>query len=438
MRAVSDPRIDSVTAWEALDSRGTPTVACEITLRGGARGAAIVPSGASTGSHEAHELRDGGERFGGRGVRTAVSHVKGQLAAAVLGCDATDQTEVDRRLRAADGTADCSRLGANAVLSISLAAAVAAAHAADLPLHRSVADPRDPRSAPLLPLPMVNIVSGGAHAGWSLDIQDVLAVPLGAGSFAQAIEWAWRVRRATADILEARGLPAALVADEGGLGPALQGNRDALELVARGIERSGLRPGEDVALAVDVAASELVDPNGDYRLRAERRTLSPAGLVAELQGWAADLPIVSLEDPLGEDDWSAWQTATGALGHLQLLGDDLFVTSEERLGWGVERNVANAVLVKPNQTGTLSEARAVVAQAHRAGYRTVLSARSGETEDSWLADLAVGWRTGQIKVGSTTRSERTAKWNRLLRIEADLGDAAQFAGRAALAGRTLD
>ncbi|MBO0689908.1 MAG: phosphopyruvate hydratase, partial [Candidatus Dormibacteraeota bacterium] len=241
-----------------------------------------------------------------------------------------------------------------------------------------------------------------------------------------------------AGLLEDRGLPAALVADEGGLGPALQGNRDALELVASGIERSGLRVGEDVALAVDVAASELVDPSGRYRLQAEGRTLSPSDLVAELQSWAAALPIVSLEDPLAEDDWSAWQTATGALGHLQLLGDDLFVTSEERLGRGIEQGVANAVLVKPNQTGTLSDARAVVAKAHRSGYRTVLSARSGETEDAWLADLAVGWRTGQIKVGSTTRSERTAKWNRLLKIEADLGDGAEFAGRAALAGHPLD
>jgi enolase len=435
MGAVSDATIAAVTAWEALDSRGTPTVACEITLRGGARGAAIVPSGASTGAHEAHELRDGGERFGGRGVRTAVSHVKGQLAAAVAGCDATDQAEVDRRLRAADGTANLSRLGANAVLSVSIAVAVAAAHAADLPLHRFVADPG---AAPLLPLPMVNIVSGGAHAGWSLDIQDVLAVPVGAQSFAQAIEWAWRVRRGTAEVLEARGLPAALVADEGGLGPHLQGNRDALELVATGIERSGLRAGEDVAIAVDVAASELVDPNGRYRLQAEGRTLRAADLVAELQGWAAELPIVSLEDPLAEDDWSAWRTATAALGHVQLVGDDLFVTSEERLRRGIEQGVANAVLVKPNQIGTLSDARAVVAQAHRAGYRTVLSARSGETEDAWLADLAVGWRTGQIKVGSTTRSERTAKWNRLLEIEAGLGDAAEFAGRAALAGRTVD
>jgi enolase len=237
---------------------------------------------------------------------------------------------------------------------------------------------------------------------------------------------------------EARGLPAALVADEGGLGPHLPGNRDALELVATGIERSGLRAGEDVAIAVDVAASELVDPNGRYRLQAEGRTLRAADLVAELQGWAAELPIVSLEDPLAEDDWSAWRTATAALGHVQLVGDDLFVTSDERLRRGIEQGVANAVLVKPNQIGTLSDARAVVAQAHRAGYRTVLSARSGETEDAWLADLAVGWRTGQIKVGSTTRSERTAKWNRLLEIEAGLGDAAEFAGRAALAGRTVD
>jgi enolase len=432
---VSDPTIASLLAWEALDSRGTPTVACEIALGGGARGSAIVPSGASTGSHEAHELRDGGVRFGGRGVRRAVANVTTELAASVIGLDAGDQAEVDTRLRAADGTEDLSRLGANAVLSVSIAAAVAAAHARGLPLHRSVAASAAQSGGPLLPLPMVNVVSGGAHAGWALDIQDVLAVPVGATSFAQAIEWAWRVRRASAELLTERGLVAALVADEGGLGPALSGNRDALEVVATGIERAGLRPAQDVALAVDVAASELMQPDGRYRLRADGRTLTPSELAAELAGWAADFPIVSLEDPLAEDDWDAWRVATDRLGRLQLLGDDLFVTSPDRLREGIERKVANAVLVKPNQTGTLTSAWSVVEAARDAGYATVLSARSGETEDGWLADLAVGWRTGQIKVGSTARSERTAKWNRLLRIEAELGDDAEFAGRAALAGQ---
>jgi enolase len=422
--------IARLQAWEALDSRGSPTVACELVLSGGASGMATVPAGASTGTHEARELRDGGERYDGLGVRRAVASVRGELSDAVRGLDARDQAALDAALRAADGTPDLGRLGANAVLAVSVAAALAAAAGSGEPLWRSAAAPDEP---PLLPLPMVNVLSGGAHAGSAIDMQDFLAVPVGARSFAQALEWSWRVRAAAAELVRERGLAAALVADEGGLGPALGSNREALELLTRAIERAGLVPGDEVGIAIDVAATQFVQPGGGYLLSLERRTIGAAELAAELAGWAAEHPIVSIEDPLGEDDWEGWAQAGARLGDLQLLGDDLFVTSAERLRRGVESGIANAVLVKPNQTGTLSSAREVVEIARAAGYATVLSARSGETEDAWLADLAVAWRTGQIKVGSTTRSERTAKWNRLLRIEAELGDAAEFAGRAALA-----
>jgi enolase len=290
----------------------------------------------------------------------------------------------------------------------------------------------DGPTAPLLPLPMVNIISGGAHSGRSIDVQDFLAVPLGAGSFAEAVEWTARVRAGTAEELTSRGLPVALVADEGGLGPLLPTNRSALDVLVAGIERAGLRPGDEVGIAIDVAATQFLRDDGRYVLAAEGRELTSDELVEELADWCAAYPIVSLEDALAEDDWAGWATATRQLAGRQLLGDDLFVTNPDRLHRGITDGVANAVLVKPNQIGTLSTARSVVRAAHAAGYATVLSARSGETEDDWLADLAVGWRTGQIKVGSTMRSERTAKWNRLLRIETELGDRAEYVGAAAL------
>ncbi len=420
--------IAGVCAWEALDSRGTPTVACEVRLDGGARGGATVPSGASTGTHEARELRDGGERYGGRGVRRAVENVRDVLGPAVVGRDAEDQAGLDAALRAVDGTPTLGRVGANAVLAVSVAATLAAAQASGVSLYRWLSGDADP----LLPLPMVNIISGGAHASGAVDMQDFLVVPVGARSFAQAIEWAWRVRRGAVTVAAERGLPVALVADEGGLGPPLPSNRAALELLAAGIARAGLRLGAEVAIAVDVAATQLLR-GGAYHLAAEGRVFDGAGLLDELVSWCADYPIVSLEDPAGEDDWAAWAAASARLGRqLQLLADDLFVTDLPRLERGIAAGVANAVLVKPNQTGTLSDARAVVARAQRAGYATVMSARSGDTEDTWLADLAVGWRAGQIKVGSLTRSERTAKWNRLLRIEAEAGGRALFAGRAVL------
>ncbi|WP_433028367.1 phosphopyruvate hydratase [Actinomycetospora sp. CA-053990] len=422
--------IAELHAWEALDSRGRPTVAAEVVLAGGARGRATVPSGASTGRHEARELRDGGTRYGGYGVRAAVANVTGELADAVRGLDATDQLGVDRGLREADGTDDLGRLGANAVLAVSVGSAVAVAAAQGLALHAAVAEPG---ARPLLPLPMVNIISGGAHAGRTLDVQDFLAVPLAAGSFAEAIEWCARVRAGTAEVLADRGLPVALVADEGGLGPVLPDNRSALDVLVAGIERAGLQPGTEVGIAVDVAATQFATGEGQYTLAAEGgRVLDAAGLVDELASWCERYPIVSIEDALAEDDWVGWTRATQVLRGRQLLGDDLFVSDPARLERGIEEGVANAVLVKPNQIGTLTDARAVVRRAHEAGYTTVLSARSGETEDDWLADLAVGWRTGQIKVGSTTRSERTAKWNRLLQLESQLGEGADYAGAAAL------
>jgi enolase len=423
--------ITDVDAWEVLDSRGRPTVACSVRLRSGARGSAAVPSGASTGGHEAHEARDGDvSRYGGRGVRGAVGRVRDEIRSAIVGLDASDQAGLDGALRTLDGTANLSRLGANAVLAVSVASALAAADSERVPLWQWVGGAD---AEPLLPMPMVNIISGGAHAGGLIDVQDLLVVPLGARSFAEALEWAVRVRAATAEVAAESGLPVALVADEGGLAGTFGSNRAALSCLARGIERSGLALGSQAAIAIDVAANQLSGPSGSYRLAAEDRVLSPAELVAELAAWCADFPIVSIEDLLGEDDWAGWASATGTLAGRQLLGDDLFATDLARLERGIAMGVANAVLVKPNQTGTLTSARNVVARAGAAGYATVLSARSGETEDSWLADLAVGWRTGQLKVGSTTRSERTAKWNRLLRIEHELGDEAAFAGAAALA-----
>ncbi len=423
--------IAGVFAWEALDSRGSPTVACEVQLANGSRGQATVPSGASTGSYEAHELRDGGERYGARGVRGAVRSVNEMLAPTLAGLDAIDQNELDRTLQELDGTRELRRLGANAILAVSIASAIAAAEARGLMLWRTLTGDKE---GPLLPLPMVNVISGGAHArGAGVDIQDFLVVPVGAASFGEALEWAWRVRRATEELAADRGFPSSLVADEGGLGLALRSNREGLELLTTGIEHAGLEPGEQCAIAVDVAATQLAR-EGSYLLATEGRTLDGGELIGELASWCADHPIVSLEDPLAEDDWNGWIEATRRLGHrTQLLGDDVFVTDMLRLERGIAELVANAILVKPNQVGTLTGARRALERARAAGYATVVSARSGDTEDAWLADLAVGWRAGQIKVGSTTRSERTAKWNRLLRIEAQAGDRARFAGRGGLA-----
>jgi enolase len=419
--------IDVVVGWEALDSRGRPTVACDVRLAGGTEASVTVPSGASTGRHEAHELRDGGERYGGLGVRRAVAHVNGEIADALRGRDAADRAVIDGVLRALDGTPQLRRLGANAVLAATLACAEAAAGAAGRPLFRTFG------ARPTIPLPMVNILSGGAHAGRAIDIQDVLFVPLGASSFAEAIEWTARVRAAAAVLLGEQGGDAALVADEGGLAATLPSNRAGVELVAAAITRAGLQTGTQGAIALDIAATQL-QVKGGYRFALEDRTLSSRELVEELAAWAAELPIVSIEDPLGEDDAAGWDLVPGRLGHLQVVGDDLFATNLERLRLGIERGWANAVLVKVNQNGTLHGALTVLEAAREAGLATVVSARSGETEDAWLADLACGTAAGQIKVGSTMRSERTSKWNRLLRIESVLAQDFPFAGASALAG----
>ncbi|WP_406423667.1 phosphopyruvate hydratase [Streptomyces sp. NBC_00873] len=405
--------ITDVNAWEALDSRGRPTVAARVVLADGSQGLALVPSGASAGSHEAVELRDGGTRYGGRGVKKAVANIATVLAPKVIGSTAAD---VDGILAAADSSRSFSTVGANAVLAVSLAAQRADAAAHGTSLARHLAGDRGPL---LLPMPMINILSGGAHAGAVLDVQDFLAVPLGATSFAEAIEWAAAVRDAATRIGLARGhAQSVLVADEGGLGLPLEANRAALGLLTDAIEAAGLTPGTQVAIAVDIAATQFFR-DGRYRLACEERELTAEGLVAEIADWCSRYPIVSIEDILAEDDWEGWQQATAELGdRVELIGDDLFVTSGERLRRGIESSVANSVLVKVNQNGLVSGAREVVDLARAAGYRTVVSARSGETEDSWLSDLAVGWRAGQIKVGSTHRSERTAKWNRLLELEA--------------------
>lgn len=423
--------IREVHAWEALDSRGKPTVAAVVELADGARGRAVVPSGASTGGHEAVERRDGGERYAGYGVLGAVASANGELRDRVIGLDALDQEAVDAALESADPRADLATVGANAVLALSLATLLAASDSAALPVWRLLDDGLEP----VIPMPMVNIVSGGAHARGLLDIQDVLVVPEGASSFAEAMEWVARVRAATAELLDERGGSSALVADEGGLAGALGSNVAALALVTDGIHRAGLRPGIDASLALDLAANQMW--TGDrYALRVEQRELSPSDWIDVVGEWCDLFPIVSIEDALFEDDWLGWSHASQSIGvGRQLVGDDLFATNDARLERAIIAGVANAVLVKPNQAGSLSRAAAVVRKAHSAGYGTVVSARSGDTEDTWLADLAIGWRARQIKVGSTMRSERTAKWNRVLEIESRAQGQAVFAGRTALAGR---
>lgn len=421
--------IVAVHGWEALDSRGKPTVGCTVRLADGSQGRAIVPSGASTGGYEAVELRDGGDRYRGQGVRDAAENVRSDLAAAVVGVDGLDQVEIDRKLELADGTPELSRLGANAVLAVSLAALQAGAASKGMPLWEGLGGPDA-----LIPMPMVNIISGGAHARGLLDIQDVLVIPHGAASFSEAIEWADRVRRATASILEERGIPTALVADEGGLAGTLGDNRTAFVVVTEGISRAGLTPGTDVSIAVDLAANQLF-ADGAYHLRVERRDLSATEWLNLIDEWCAEFPIASIEDILGEDDGSGWSEAYRRHGGArQLIGDDLFATNKSRLEAGIKESQANAVLVKPNQAGTVTRAHNVLMRAQEYGLGTIVSARSGDTEDFWLADLAVGWGAGQIKVGSTMRAERTAKWNRLLEIESLQSIGARFAGVSYIPG----
>jgi enolase len=425
---VKSTAITKVHGWEALDSRGRPTVACRVELSGGGVGRAVVPSGASTGGHEAHELRDGDERYDGLGARTAVQHVRELLAARVTGMDAVDRPAVDAVLESADPTDNLRNVGANAVLAVSIAVTTAASDQTREPLWRTLSG----SDAPLIPLPMVNIVSGGRHAAGAVDIQDVLAVPIGASTFAEAIEWASRVRAATAQVMNAQGMATDLVADEGGLAAPLRDNEQALSLVTEGIALAGLEAGTDVGIAVDVAANQLwVD--GRYALKLEDSLLSSAEWLARVRDWCGRYPIVSVEDVLQEDDWDGWRAATEELGgQVQVLGDDHFATNLARLRRGVADATANAVLIKPNQAGTVTRAERVLTEAAASGFATVVSARSGDTEDSWLADFAVGWNAGQIKVGSVMRAERTAKWNRLLEIESLAGASARFAGASAI------
>lgn len=406
--------IADLFAWEAFDSRGTPTVACEVILSSGERAACVVPSGASTGSHEATELRDGGERYAGAGVLSAIENINDDIRKALIGLDAADQRMVDSVLHNLDGSEKLSRLGANAVLAVSIGCLLAASKAAGDPLFLHVSDP----STPTLPMPMVNIISGGVHAGTNIDIQDVLVVPIAATSFAEAMAWCSDVRRNAASLVDRLGLEHRLVADEGGLGPRLSSNAHAIELVATAIGEAGLEPGVDAGIALDIAANELRRPDGTYSFATEGRVLESAELAETVVAWCNTYPIVSVEDPLGEDEWLEWRQLTAAVPRgTQIVGDDVFATQTSRLEAGIEERVANAILVKPNQVGTISGALRFLRTAQAAGYRTVISARSGDTEDTWLADLAVGWGCGQIKVGSMTRSERTAKWNRLLYIE---------------------
>jgi len=420
---VTDLAVAALDALEVLDSRGTPTVQACVRLANGTEGRAAVPSGASTGLHEAHELRDGDPaRYGGKGVRRAVEHVRGVIARRLRGMDAARQAELDQALLALDGTPDKARLGANALLSASLACAVAAARAQGLPLYQhlaALARQADPAAAPpRLPLPMINLLSGGKHAGGQLELQDVLVVPRGAASLAQALEMVHAVYHAALTLLRERHGYQPLVADEGGLAPRLASNEALLQVALQAIEQAGYRPLEQVALALDVAASHFAQAGGRYRLAVEGAELSGAELVERLAAWHGRYPLLSLEDGLAEEDWAHWPLLTQRLGaRCQIIGDDLFCTQVPRIRRGMACGAANCVLVKANQVGTLSEALAALALARQAGWTAVVSARSGETEDAWLADLAVASGTGQIKVGSITRSERLAKYNRLLLLE---------------------
>jgi enolase len=432
MCAMSDPSpgITRLHARQVFDSRGNPTVEVEVFCAGGAWGRASVPSGASTGRHEAVELRDGElAHFGGRGVRKAVANVRDTIAPRLRGMPVTDQPAIDRTLCELDGTPNKSRLGANALLGVSLACAHAAAAARRQPLWAYL----DPEGRARLPLPMVNLISGGLHAGGNLDFQDFLLLPVGARTYSEALEMTVAVYRALAEVLRTGGFEAALVGDEGGFGPRLRSNEQAVEMALAAFGKAGLVPGRDAAIALDVAATHFFN-NGAYHLHAESDTaLSAEDMTDRLKRWANTYPIWSIEDGLAEDDWDGWRALTEALGgRVQLIGDDLFATNPERLRRGIGGGVASGVLVKVNQIGTLTETLEVVRLAREAGYRAVISARSGETEDSTLADLAVATGAGQIKIGSVARSERLAKYNQLLRIEEDLGRFARWQDLPAL------
>lgn len=421
--------IDTVVAREVLDSRGNPTVEAEVQLEGGAMGRAMAPSGASTGAHEAHELRDGDKsRYGGKGVLKAVTNIEERIAPAICGLNALEQQVVDQAMADLDGSHNKSGLGANAVLAVSLATAHAAAQGLGLPLYRYLGGPM----ATVLPVPLMNLLNGGAHASNTLDFQEFMVVPHAAANFRQALRMGAEVFHALKDLLKGRGLSLA-VGDEGGFAPDLPDNHAALTLLMEAVERAGYRPGEQIALALDVASTEFYR-DGTYHFGG--RSFNSIEMVQELAGLCDRYPIVSIEDGLAEDDWSGWESLTQALGNrIQLVGDDLFVTNEQRLQRGIDEGVANAVLIKVNQIGSLSETMAAMAMASRHGFASVVSHRSGETEDVSIADLAVASRAGQIKTGSLSRSERVAKYNRLLRIEDELGSQARYAGAVGMGPR---
>jgi enolase len=422
--------IEDVRAREILDSRGNPTVEADVELSDGSRGRAAVPSGASTGAHEAVELRDGDtERYRGRGVLRAVEHVSDTLLATVYGMDASAQAAVDQALIEADGTPNKARLGANAILAVSLAVAKAAAASARQPLYRYLGG----ADARTLPVPLCNLLNGGVHAAGSTDFQEFMVAPIGARSFREGLRWASEIYHALHGLLSERGL-ATTVGDEGGFAPQLAANRDAVELLVHAIELAGRRPGEEVAIALDPATTELYDGQR-YQLAREGRALTSQELIELWAEWAHEFPIVSIEDGMAEDDWAGWSALTARLGErVQLVGDDVFVTNIERLGRGIDERAANAILIKLNQIGTLSETFEAVRLARSAGFATVISHRSGETEDTTIAHLAVATGSGQIKAGAPARSDRTAKYNELLRIEEQLAGAAIYGGRAAFAG----
>ena len=423
--------IESVAAREILDSRGNPTVEVEVILLDGSWARAAVPSGASTGVHEALELRDGEkDRYRGKGVRRAVENVNTTIAELLLGWDAIEQRAIDLALIELDGTKNKSRLGANAMLGVSLAVAKAAANSLELPLYRYIGGVH----AHVLPVPMLNILNGGAHTSWqSTDAQEFMVMPLGAPSFAEGLRWGAEVYQALKDVLKARGYTA-LVGDEGGYAPALKANAEAVEVILEAIQKAGYKAGEQISIALDPAASELYDDEKKrYLLRREGKELSGEQMVAFWKTWVDQYPIVSIEDGLAQDDWESWKLMTRELGsRIQIVGDDLLVTNPERVRRGIEAQTCNALLVKLNQIGTLTETIEAVEMCQRAGWRAVTSHRSGETEDATIADLAVALNMGQIKTGAPARSDRVAKYNQLLRIEEELGDTAQYAGWAAL------
>lgn len=428
-----DTTIESISALEVLDSRGNPTVEVEVLLLDGSWGRAAVPSGASTGEHEALEMRDGDKkRYLGKGVANAVSNVNGTIAEALFGWDASDQKGIDSEMLALDGTANKSKLGANAILGVSLAVAKAAANSFGMPLYRYLGGVY----AHVLPVPMMNIMNGGAHTGWqSTDMQEFMVMPFGAPSFAEGLRWGAEIYHALKSVLKEKGY-GTLVGDEGGYAPALKANNEALELILAAISKAGFKAGrgEQVAIALDPAASELYDEKTKkYNLRKEGKELTGEQMVEFWAKWVKDYPIVSIEDGLAQDDWASWNLLTKTIGdNCQVVGDDLLVTNPERVRRAIKENSANALLVKVNQIGSLTETIEAVELCHRAGWRAVTSHRSGETEDATIADLAVALNTGQIKTGAPARSDRVAKYNQLLRIEAELGDIAKYAGWDAL------